>query len=212
MLDNGRLRIGLFGNGWRAQRLMRALRCSVGQRAFLPYLSLLLNCAVWSLYGWLSAQRTIVAVNAFGLVTASICISVYLRNSAPLARARYEQHTMAALLGVLLLFGLGVWDHVMAVQVVGLVASMLSIAVFASPLAQLAHVVRTRDTSSLSFVLALASAAASASWTAFGYLVQDSHVLLPNALGLALSIAQLSLFVFFGTSPSRETLKAEQVV
>jgi solute carrier family 50 protein (sugar transporter) len=138
--------------------------------------------------------------NGYGLLCSLYYASVFLRFDEIKERAKNRQLLagVGALVGVVLVGS--VIDHVAATPLVGLLASGFSIAVFASPLAQLAHIVKVRSVASLSFPFALASTLSASLWTAFGYLAHDGNIYVPNFIAFLLSASQLALFAMFSSS------------
>ncbi|VDP10289.1 unnamed protein product, partial [Soboliphyme baturini] len=59
------------------------------------------------------------------------------------------------------------------------------------------EVFRTKSTRSLPFPLCVAGLAVSSQWFYYGVLVDDIFIKIPNAIGIILSLLQLSLFVIF---------------
>ena len=152
----------------------------------------------WLLYGWLSHTLAILVTNGFGLVCALYYCSVFLTHDDDAERAKQRQQLSLVAFAVVVLAVFAAVDHVRATPLIGLVASSVSIAVFASPLAQLLNVVRSKSVAALSFPYAVASAVSSGLWSAFGLLAGDGNVYIPNIIAFMLSLAQLSLFLVFG--------------
>jgi solute carrier family 50 protein (sugar transporter) len=173
---------------------------SMQKRPFLPFLTLVLNCSVWLLYGWLSHTLAILVTNGYGFVCALYYCSVFLTYDDDAERAKQRQQLGAVAAFVLFVAVYAARDHVTATPIVGLLASSFAIAVFASPLAQIVHVVKTKSVALLSFPFAVASVVSSGLWTAFGVLAGDGNVYVPNSIAFLLSCAQLSLFALYGRS------------
>jgi solute carrier family 50 protein (sugar transporter) len=104
-----------------------------------------------TIYGFLTRTLTIVSVNAYGTVASAYFIAVFFSySSAEQQQSESRQIAIVLATGLAcLLFGL--YDHVTATPVIGLLASALSIAFFASPLAQMSQVIRTKSVESMSF-------------------------------------------------------------
>mmetsp|Transcript_19608 Transcript_19608/g.60861 ORF Transcript_19608/g.60861 Transcript_19608/m.60861 type:complete len:169 (-) Transcript_19608:39-545(-) len=81
------------------------------------------------------------------------------------------------------------------ITIVGFVASGGSVALFSAPLASLRDIVAKRDASVLTPLMLFFSLATSGLWTLYAVLIHDGFMLVPNGLGLLLSLAQLGLFV-----------------
>ena len=86
-------------------------------------------------------------------------------------------------------------DH--ARHILGIVGSSLAVCFFASPLASLAHVIRTGSTEVLPFPIILSSFFVSGQWWLYGIILNDNFVKIPNFLGWLLASFQLMLFVLY---------------
>ena len=76
----------------------------------------------------------------------------------------------------------------------------MSVLYCAAPLASVVTVIRTRSTESLPFYLILATMAMTASWTLYGFIIEDTFVILPNLLGCLIASGQLLLFIVYNSS------------
>ncbi|NWZ28709.1 SWET1 protein, partial [Asarcornis scutulata] len=77
---------------------------------------------------------------------------------------------------------------------VGLFCSTFTVVMYASPLADLAKVIRSRSTRCLSFPLTVTTFLASSSWTLYGLWLKDPYIMVPNVPGIATSVVRLWLF------------------
>ena len=82
----------------------------------------------------------------------------------------------------------------------GLLSCCMSVLYCAAPLASVVTVIRTRSTESLPFYLILATMAMTASWTLYGFIIEDTFVILPNLLGCLIASGQLLLFIVYNSS------------
>lgn len=91
-----------------------------------------------------------------------------------------------------------------AAPLIGYTGCVLAVVLMASPLATISTVLRTKSTAAMPFVTSLATFFNASAWTAYGsFVAHDPIIVVPNALGLAASLVQLSLFARFGIhSPS----------
>ncbi len=80
---------------------------------------------------------------------------------------------------------------------VGMICVVVCVGMYASPLATIQQVVKTRSNASLPFPLITAGCLCSFLWSVYGLLRQDAFVLLPNSISLLLGILQLSLFYIY---------------
>uniref|UniRef100_A0A8D0Y1A7 Sugar transporter SWEET1 n=1 Tax=Sus scrofa TaxID=9823 RepID=A0A8D0Y1A7_PIG len=149
----------------------------------------------WLSYGALKGNGTLIVVNAVGAVLQTLYILVYLhychRKGAVLLQT-------ATLLVVLVLgfgyFCLLVPDLETRLQQLGLFCSIFTISMYLSPLADLAKVIQTKSTQRLSFSLTIATLLTSASWTLYGFRIEDSYIVVPNLPGILTSLIRLWLF------------------
>ena len=81
--------------------------------------------------------------------------------------------------------------------ILGIVGCAMGVGFFASPLASLAQVIRTRCTEVLPFPLIVANFFVTSNWWLYGIILDDNFVLVPNALGWCLATFQLLLFAYY---------------
>lgn len=149
-----------------------------------------LECGFRTIYGMLTRTLTIVVVNGVGLIgSAYFCHTFVSLSSVDAQRRQRQQLAVVCSVGLLCLL-FGYYNHVVATPVIGLYASLLSIMVFASPLAQISEVLRTKSVATLSFSLACASTLSCTAWCAFGLLIADNNVRNDDALCLCLTLAR----------------------
>ena len=84
----------------------------------------------------------------------------------------------------------------------GIVCSGMTIVFFGSPLVNLVHVIRTKSTSTLPFLMILANFFVTGQWWFYGIIIEDNFLKIPYCLGWCLATVQLLLFVIFPSSPS----------
>lgn len=88
----------------------------------------------------------------------------------------------------------------------GYTASFFSIALFASPLLDLNRVLSTRSTEGLSFSTTVLTTMLTTCWSVYGFLTENSSIILPNVLGLFLSLIQLTLFGLLSPNPGSKQI------
>lgn len=91
--------------------------------------------------------------------------------------------------------------HDIAVFRMGMICSCVTVLFFAAPLATFIYVIKTKCTESLPFPLILSSFVVSVQWWLYGIILQDMFVQVTNFLGVTLSGFQLSLFLFYPSTP-----------
>ena len=178
---------------------------SVGSLSPLPFVSLLTNCVIWSYYGLLKADPTVLVPNGIGILSGLACVVFYHRfaEKKPVelyagAAAIIAFSTMLAARG--------------NYQLLGSLGCALAVVLTGSPLVTLASVFKTKSTASLPVLVSLSAFLNSASWSLYGLLVAgDPMIYGPNLVGFALASVQMSLYVIFGLPPPKSKLPVKAV-
>lgn len=204
---------------------------SVGPLSAFPFVSLLTNCVIWSYYGLLKSDMTVLVPNAIGVFTGAGCIAGYHRF------ATTKPVSMYACAAALIAF-----STMLAVQgnfkLLGSLGCVLAVILTGSPLATLKTVIKDRSTAALPVATSTAGWLNACSWSLYGILVAHDpmvssellcynyhHVTLssnfeiftsfehnsltfiehqiygPNLVGLFLATIQMSLYLIFGLPP-----------
>lgn len=161
---------------------------SVGGYAFLPFASLLTNCVIWSFYGLLKEDYTVLLPNLLGVVTGFICVGSYKRYA--------ESSDLPVTLGslIVLIVALSMYMSSSA-DSLGTLGCALAMLVMGSPLATLGTVIREKSTASMPFLTSFATWCNALSWSLYGLLVADD-VMVRCCLSLALRSYRPSLIYF----------------
>ena len=179
---------------------------SLGAFNPLPTTLMVLGTASWLGYGLSARNPWIVATNVPGAVAAWFSFVSML----PLMRSGKALVQVKATILAGLATSLCLWCALIfggaaaAVRSywLGIYATAICIALFASPLTTMATVLRTRNSASILAPLAAAQLANCAMWTTYGVLsAHDVFVWGPNGAGLLLGLAQLGLKLAF---PSKD--------
>ena len=139
-------------------------------KSFLPYLSMVLNGTLSAMYGQLIAQTPILVVNALNALIALVFACMFYHFTHPPDRPLLHRQLL-----VLALFAgtIGVYFATLPsegqVTFMGLLQTILTVVMFASPLGTLVGVLRTRDVSPISLPLCLASLLCSLAWLWYVY-------------------------------------------
>lgn len=170
---------------------------SVGALSPLPFVSLLTNCIIWSYYGLLRADNTVLVPNAIGIATGLGCTLAYQKFAPNFPTNLYAAASLIVLFAtVLALAG--------NFNLIGIVGCGLAVLVMGSPLATLKSVIQTKSTASLPFTTSFMGFCNSLSWSAYGLLVANDILIYgPNLVGLFLASIQMSLFAVFGLPPAK---------
>eukprot|EP01038_Epipyxis_sp_PR26KG_P007884 gene7884-10700_t len=165
---------------------------SVGKLSSLPFFSLFVNCYIWTLYGFLKTDNTIMLPNVSGFMVSIICIVVYRRYSEEFSWLFYGVSFIIILISSVLT------AHGEA-NLLGSLGCVLSIIVSGSPLAVVKTVINEKSTISMPFFTSFIMWLNNFSWLSYGIMIaNDPLIYLPNLLGFSLSTVQMILFVVYG--------------
>ncbi|PKI56962.1 bidirectional sugar transporter SWEET5 [Punica granatum] len=168
-----------------------------------PYVMTVLNCMMWVFYGmpFVHPDSTLVwTINGAGLIMELIYVSVFLIYSNwPIRRKilvvlLIEVIFMAA---VVLVTMLALHTTKKRTLVVGILAIIFNIGMYASPLTVMKRVIKTRSVKYMPFYLSLANFANGLIWTVYALLKFDINLLLPNGLGALSGLVQLILYAIY---------------
>lgn len=180
---------------------------TTGSTSGLAFVICCASCVLWVRYGMLIGDKFIVYVNIFGMTLQAIYVSVFILYSVK-KRTTIKQ-IVAALcaLAYVYLYSFYENDKQVATYNVGLMSCVLTVIFFASPLSMLAHVIKVKNSESLPFPVIMASMIVSCQWFAYGCLLNDPFIQIPNFLGCVLSTFQLCVFlVYRNDQPDQELL------
>ncbi|CAM0871638.1 unnamed protein product [Alopecurus aequalis] len=176
-----------------------------------PYLSALLNCMVWFLYGLPFVHPNsmlVVTINGIGLVIEAIYLVTYFVYAPNKKRLRVltvlgiEAVFMVALVLSVLL---GAHTHRTRSTIVGIVCVIAGTAMYASPLTVMGKVIRTKSVEYMPLFLSIVALLNAICWTGYALIKFDLFMTIPNALGLLLTIGQLVLYgCFYKSTPKKE--------
>ena len=160
--------------------------------SIIPYLAVLTNCVVWSAYGRMEQELPVLAANLIGILVGIYCTSIYHLYSIYPPLPIYYTMTAVIIICTLLLSVLGL------INLVGFIAMLLAISVYASPLSTLQIVLQERSTRSMPFFTSLAAWLTSFAWALYGGIIaRDLMVLLPSIIGILLAYVQLLMYVLY---------------
>ena len=164
----------------------------------LPYLVTCAQCAIWFLYCCITTGNVSPAVaNVIGVVLEAAWVSQFIVFSPVAAKPRLLQACVAAAGGVLLLVILALaLPRPTAQNVVGWIAVALNVAMYSAPLGVMGTVLRTRSVEAMPLSLSAIGLVCSFVWAGYGLYCGDLRIMVPNALGVLLSAAQVLLWGF----------------
>ncbi|XP_071567509.1 sugar transporter SWEET1 [Temnothorax nylanderi] len=170
---------------------------TTGDSSGLAFVTCFMSCSLWLRYGILIGDSFIISVNIFGTILQICYVLIHILYNVKRSTT-IKQFTVAICLVLLVyLYSIYQRDKVLAERYVGFLSCSLTILFFASPLISLAHVIRMKSTESLPFPVIMASMIVSCQWFAYGCLLSDEFIQIPNFMGCILSAFQLSLFLIY---------------
>jgi len=185
------------------QRIIRDR--SVGSLPLLPYSTMIVNGVLWFSYGLLKSNPSVWSCNGLGLVFGTYYFVNYVKFSptaSPLLPGTVKQHVqiVGGFIAATLLLILSPVPKDPA-PLIGGVGCIIVIVLFGSPLVVLRQVILTKDASAIPLPFTVATTVNCFLWTVFGvWEMNDVNIYLPNGLGLALCLAQVSLKVHFSNT------------
>lgn len=169
----------------------------------IPFLAGLNCMALWLRYGFLADEWEIIAVNVIGLTLQSIYLCFFF--SYTKQKLRFLKQLVILLLFLSLLLWL-IEQSADRLFFSGSLASFAGLIACASPLATIQDVLKTKCVSSLPFPIILSTFIVSLSWLSFGLLKGDHFIAFSNVISVAISGAQLTLFMIYPSMQPYEKL------
>lgn len=201
---------------WRAQ--------AVGEFDFLPYVVSFTNCVLWTSYALLDpiGRAPTLVSNAIGAVLELSYVCVYARYADRSKRASCLCAMIVAAIFVSVVDVLGfavvgragfpkIGDDSRGMSFIGLVAALLNIAMYVSPLSVVSTVIETRSVRYMPLGLTLAMLFTSTTWISYSVMVGDLVVFVPNFIGLVLGVLQLTVYSHYLKVETLATISQKQL-
>jgi solute carrier family 50 protein (sugar transporter) len=188
---------------------------STGQFSPVPNIIGVFNCSLWVYYSAVTMAGSTenlmpnLLVNVIGASLFASYVVVFMLYSDSRGRIVAQLLLTVASFGVLvMLFELVVphlnldfhWggdDVPLKSSICGVTTDILNVALYGSPLIVMKTVIRTRSVESMPLPFSAATFVVNVVWTLQGLLIGNITVLLPNVLGMVLSVAQLVLYAYY---------------
>uniref|UniRef100_A0A0E0JJU9 Bidirectional sugar transporter SWEET n=1 Tax=Oryza punctata TaxID=4537 RepID=A0A0E0JJU9_ORYPU len=199
---------GIAGNIF-ALRIVR--NGSTEQFSAMPYIYSLLNCLICLWYGlpFVSYGVVLVAtVNSIGAVFQLAYTATFIAFADPKHRVKVSS-LLVMVFGVFALIvyaSLALFDHQTRQMFIGYLSVASLIFMFASPLSIINLVIRTKSVEYMPFYLSLSMFLMSISFFAYGVLLHDFFIYIPNGIGTVLGVIQLVLYGYFRKGSSEDRL------
>jgi len=169
----------------------------VGSLSVFPFVSMFVNSFLWTCYGTLREDFTVVVPNLTGTFVGLAGMFVF-HNNAPIESYETEGKYYYAGASAFTLFGLLSFFYG-ADQLIGSVAVVMCVVLMGSPLVSLRTVLMDKNCQSMPFWTSLTTWINTLSWTLYGIVVaHDFMIYFPNICGFILASFQMILFAIFG--------------
>ena len=166
------------------------------------------NCFLWTVYGFLKQESKIWATNGIGVAFGIYYFLRFVKfapSKSPSFPGSIGQHVagcmavLAASGAVTVLFPV---KH--AAAIIGNLAVLFCIAMFGSPLASVATVLKTKSATSIPLPFTVATVLNCSLWSLAGiFQMKDIKIYFPNVLGLTFGLAQVILKLLYGNKPAQ---------
>ncbi|KAL7752765.1 hypothetical protein RI367_001767 [Sorochytrium milnesiophthora] len=170
---------------------------SVGSASVVPFIAMFVNCTLWTKYGVLLGDTTVTSVNVVGLILSVYYTYTYYMYSDQQASHVERLVVYAALVVYPVLIYVRMTSLQHAIDFLGPMACVCTVIMFGSPLVSLSRVIQTKNTSSMSFPLSLASFIVSTIWFLYGKVANNSNITIPNGLGAVLAVVQVGVLLYY---------------
>lgn len=188
---------------------------SVGDLPVLPYSSLVANCFIWMTYGLLKSEPKVWSCNSFSTILGIYYLLSFAKHSpkaSPTLPGSIAMHFKAAIGTILATLAVAVgMPKVKAANILGSAGVAICIALFASPLAALKTVFKTKSAEAIPLPFAIAATVNCVLWFIVGWIdMKDVNIWLPNGLGLLAGLFQIALKLFYGDGDKLKLAEAKQ--
>eukprot|EP00561_Arcocellulus_cornucervis_P012511 CAMPEP_0185805760 /NCGR_PEP_ID=MMETSP1322-20130828/4050_1 /TAXON_ID=265543 /ORGANISM="Minutocellus polymorphus, Strain RCC2270" /LENGTH=309 /DNA_ID=CAMNT_0028501815 /DNA_START=111 /DNA_END=1040 /DNA_ORIENTATION=+ len=188
---------------------------SVGDLPVLPYSSLVANCFIWMTYGILKSEPKVWSCNSFSTILGIYYLFSFAKHSpkaSPTLPGSIAMHFKAAIGTILATLAVAVgMPKVKAANILGSAGVGICIALFASPLAALKTVFKTKSAEAIPLPFAIAATVNCVLWFIVGWIdMKDVNIWLPNGLGLLAGLFQIALKLFYGDGDKLKLAEAKQ--
>jgi solute carrier family 50 protein (sugar transporter) len=168
---------------------------SVNKLSALPFVALLTNCIVWSLYGYLKWDFTVLIPNFTGVLAGLFGTICFHKFCSTVPAKLYTIST--AVVAAAALFATR-----RDASSIGLIGCTLAVILSGSPLATVGTIIRDKSTAALPFLNSFTTWLNALTWLLYGSLIaHDVMIYGPNFMGFVLSSIQMLLFAIYGMPP-----------
>lgn len=174
----------------------------------LPYVYSLMNCLICMWYGlpWVAGVVLLATVNSAGAAFQMAYVALFLLYADRDRKIRMAVMLIAVIctFAAIVYLSLEFFDQASRKAFVGYLSVASLISMFASPLFVINLVIRTRSVEFMPFYLSLATFLMSLSFFAYGGLLHDFFIYIPNGIGTLLGALQLVLYGYYSRKSREE--------
>ncbi|KAH9755327.1 hypothetical protein WN944_007626 [Citrus x changshan-huyou] len=174
-----------------------------------------MSTSLWTFYGVMKPGGLLVAtVNGAGAALQFIYVSLYLiyaPKDKKVKTAKLVAILDVGFLGAVIAITLLAMHGNLRLTFVGILCAALTIGMYASPLAVMTTVIRTKSVKYMPFLLSFFLFLNAGVWSVYSVLVKDIYIGVPNAVGFVLGAAQLILYMIYKNKTPLPTKSMDSV-
>ncbi|KAG7379295.1 hypothetical protein PHYPSEUDO_008749 [Phytophthora pseudosyringae] len=198
---------------------MRKMK-STGDMSVLPCVLLYANCYLLCWYSYVVDNIIpLFLTAALGVISGAI-LAVFFYKWTAHKRDVMKVFVVSGVVmlletiyGLVALLGWTGQSHSSTGTTLGVLVIISSVGLYASPMATIRHVIRTKTSSSMPFTMGVVNVINSFCWVVYAVLVDDIFILVPNASGALLGSIQLVLtFIYPRKAPSEGQIISATIV
>ncbi|CAN1175170.1 Bidirectional sugar transporter SWEET15 [Linum perenne] len=198
-----------LGTFWRVYR-----RKSTEGFESVPYVAAHFSSMLWLYYAALRSNYLLLTVNLVGCVLETIYILVFIAYAPKKAKIMTVKlvsvTSFGGFIAIFVLTHLFAKGEVFRLEIIGWLCAALSCFMFAAPLSIIRQVVHTKSVEFMPLTLSFFLLMSAALWLVYGVLLHDYYLMVPNAVGVVLGMAQMILYGSY--SWKRKTSEPNDVV
>ncbi|XP_038880132.1 bidirectional sugar transporter SWEET16-like [Benincasa hispida] len=180
----------------------------------IPYVTTLLSTSLWTFYGILKPDGLLVTtVNGAGVVFQLSYVTLFI-----IFAPKHNKVSTMKLVGLfnIVFYGSVIGATLLAMHgslrltFVGIICAAITIGMYASPLAVMENVIRTKSVEYMPFFLSFFLFLNAGIWSVYAILVKDIYIAVPNGIGFVLGSAQLIIYGIY-KKKSKSTKSTEMM-
>jgi uncharacterized protein with PQ loop repeat len=163
---------------------------------WLLFLFTILNCELWMIYGLKINAWPVSVCNGFGLFSNFFFLLIYLMflDLGNFIKFIYLLSILSGILIVHIIF----YIYVKKNELVGILACVFNVMMFAAPLQNISKVYELKDNTFIPIHISIILLLNTITWTSYGILKSmDYFIIIPNVLGFLLTTFQIYLWFIF---------------